>query len=106
MCGRTWTPDQRHQLAVRGDERPVRDRQRQGPPRGRGAPAAGDGDRGGHRRGRGGPGAVLLGVPAGLPGGRARAEAAGVPPPLPRALHRLLARQARILPAVPARHLN
>jgi hypothetical protein len=29
-----------------------------------------------------------------------------VPPPLPRALHRLLARQARILPAVPARHLN
>ncbi|KAL5680775.1 hypothetical protein ACJX0J_007160, partial [Zea mays] len=54
-------PDQRHQLAVRGDERPVRDRQREGPPRGRGAPAAGDGGRGGRRRGRGGPGAVLLG---------------------------------------------
>lgn len=98
--------DQRHQLAVRGDERPVRDGQRHGPPRGRGAPAAGDGDRGGQRRGRGGPGAVLLGVPAGLPGGRARAEAARVPPPLPRALHRLLARQARLLSAVPARHLN
>jgi hypothetical protein len=28
-----------------------------------------------------------------------------VPPRLPRALHRLLARQARLLPALPARHL-
>jgi len=98
--------DQRHQLAVRGDERPVRDGRQQGPPGGGGAAAAGDGDRGGRRRGRGGGGAVLLGVPAGLPGGRGRAEAPRVPARVPRALHRLLAPPARLLPALPPRHLN
>jgi hypothetical protein len=104
---RPVTADQRHQLAVRRDHhRPVRDGRRQGPARRRAHPAAGDRDRRGHRRGRGRRRAGLLGVPAGLPSGRTGQAATGMPARFPRAVHRLLARQARLLPPLPPRHLN
>jgi hypothetical protein len=81
------TADQRHQFAVRRDQRPVRNGRRQGPPSGRAQPAAGDRDCRGHRRGRGRRCAGLLGVPAGLPAGRARQAAARMPARFPRTLH-------------------